>query len=179
MRRLHNNEQLLLSSIPTTYNSQNYSLSNQIDPINDLFPTDLLKQMQVELQAILLEKKMSNPINNKFISLNNILPKEIDQEFTFSTNENISAAINQEFYKEFVSSENMFSEAIKKIDQIHKKKRNRNRKRKHKKKIEKICVECQTKETPEWRSGPNGYATLCNACGLRAAKRKKIEKSRN
>ncbi|KAH3744818.1 hypothetical protein Pelo_13783 [Pelomyxa schiedti] len=29
------------------------------------------------------------------------------------------------------------------------------------------CVNCGTRETPEWRSGPAGYSTLCNACGLR------------
>lgn len=29
------------------------------------------------------------------------------------------------------------------------------------------CHSCQTTETPEWRRGPDGARTLCNACGLR------------
>jgi hypothetical protein len=28
------------------------------------------------------------------------------------------------------------------------------------------CHMCNTRETPEWRSGPDGPRTLCNACGL-------------
>lgn len=40
-----------------------------------------------------------------------------------------------------------------------------------------ICAVCKTTETPEWRRGPNGPATLCNACGIRWAN--KIKKERN
>lgn len=32
------------------------------------------------------------------------------------------------------------------------------------------CHRCGTTETPEWRRGPNGLRTLCNACGLYHAK---------
>ncbi|CCF48912.1 hypothetical protein NDA11_006881 [Ustilago hordei] len=32
------------------------------------------------------------------------------------------------------------------------------------------CLGCQAKETPEWRKGPMGPRTLCNACGLLYAK---------
>ncbi|EGG20493.1 putative GATA-binding transcription factor [Cavenderia fasciculata] len=41
-----------------------------------------------------------------------------------------------------------------------------------------ICFKCQTKTTPEWRKGPEGPATLCNACGLSYAKKLKIEANR-
>lgn len=34
----------------------------------------------------------------------------------------------------------------------------------------KNCHRCGTSETPEWRRGPNGPRTLCNACGLFHAK---------
>ena len=39
------------------------------------------------------------------------------------------------------------------------------------------CQQCGTTSTPEWRRGPNGFRTLCNACGLYHAKmaRKKGE----
>ncbi|PWN52900.1 GATA-domain-containing protein, partial [Violaceomyces palustris] len=32
------------------------------------------------------------------------------------------------------------------------------------------CQACGTNETPEWRRGPDGARTLCNACGLHFAK---------
>ncbi|KAL2799518.1 hypothetical protein BJX66DRAFT_333000 [Aspergillus keveii] len=38
------------------------------------------------------------------------------------------------------------------------------------------CADCGTSDSPEWRKGPDGPKTLCNACGLRWAKR---EKKRN
>ncbi|CAL5098110.1 unnamed protein product [Urochloa decumbens] len=31
----------------------------------------------------------------------------------------------------------------------------------------KRCVHCGSSETPQWRSGPEGRRTLCNACGVR------------
>ncbi|KAI8913110.1 hypothetical protein DFJ77DRAFT_466811 [Powellomyces hirtus] len=31
----------------------------------------------------------------------------------------------------------------------------------------KLCESCLTTESPEWRKGPSGLKTLCNACGLR------------
>ena len=36
-----------------------------------------------------------------------------------------------------------------------------------------VCHFCGRKETPEWRKGPSGPATLCNACGLQWAKKQK------
>ena len=32
------------------------------------------------------------------------------------------------------------------------------------------CHSCNRAETPEWRRGPDGARTLCNACGLRTFK---------
>ncbi|XP_078165297.1 uncharacterized protein LOC144560012 [Carex rostrata] len=32
---------------------------------------------------------------------------------------------------------------------------------------DKRCTHCQTKKTPQWRAGPTGAKTLCNACGVR------------
>ncbi|KAH6609209.1 cutinase palindrome-binding [Trichoderma cornu-damae] len=39
-----------------------------------------------------------------------------------------------------------------------------------------VCTDCGILDSPEWRKGPSGPKTLCNACGLRWAKR---EKKRN
>lgn len=36
-----------------------------------------------------------------------------------------------------------------------------------------VCTDCGTLDSPEWRKGPNGPKTLCNACGLRWAKKVK------
>ncbi|ORX80255.1 hypothetical protein K493DRAFT_150413, partial [Basidiobolus meristosporus CBS 931.73] len=34
-----------------------------------------------------------------------------------------------------------------------------------------VCAECGTTNSPEWRKGPSGAKTLCNACGLRWSKK--------
>merc|ERR1712137_1376552 len=39
------------------------------------------------------------------------------------------------------------------------------------------CRICKTTNTPEWRRGPDGYKSLCNACGLRYSADLKKEKS--
>ncbi|KAI9183269.1 hypothetical protein H9P43_004186 [Blastocladiella emersonii ATCC 22665] len=40
---------------------------------------------------------------------------------------------------------------------------------------ERVCIDCGTTQSPEWRKGPTGAKTLCNACGLRYAKKVKTE----
>jgi PAS domain S-box-containing protein len=46
---------------------------------------------------------------------------------------------------------------------------NRSNDRKKKTKIadEYVCTDCGTLDSPEWRKGPNGPKTLCNACGCK------------
>jgi len=39
------------------------------------------------------------------------------------------------------------------------------------------CLSCGTTETPEWRKGPQGSNTLCNACGIRWSKKIRAEKN--
>jgi hypothetical protein len=39
------------------------------------------------------------------------------------------------------------------------------------------CHSCNISETPEWRRGPDGARTLCNACGLRTCKQYILEKT--
>ncbi|KAG0946851.1 hypothetical protein G6F57_004445 [Rhizopus arrhizus] len=57
------------------------------------------------------------------------------------------------------------------------------KKRKQKKKstetsdIPKMCAQCQSTDSPEWRKGPNGPKELCNACGLRYAKTLAVKKA--
>lgn len=40
------------------------------------------------------------------------------------------------------------------------------------------CLQCSKTNTPEWRKGPCGPNTLCNACGLQYAKVLKQERER-
>lgn len=51
--------------------------------------------------------------------------------------------------------------------------RSGDKKKKQKMAEEYVCTDCGTLESPEWRKGPMGPKTLCNACGLRWAKREK------
>ncbi|KAK2073902.1 hypothetical protein P8C59_008145 [Phyllachora maydis] len=50
-------------------------------------------------------------------------------------------------------------------------------KKKQKLAEEYVCTDCGTLESPEWRKGPSGPKTLCNACGLRWAKKEKKKSS--
>ena len=54
---------------------------------------------------------------------------------------------------------------------VDKDSRNReDKKKKLKVADEYVCTDCGTLDSPEWRKGPNGPKTLCNACGLHYAK---------
>lgn len=44
------------------------------------------------------------------------------------------------------------------------------KKKKQKIADEYVCTDCGTLDSPEWRKGPQGPKSLCNACGLRWAK---------
>jgi len=50
------------------------------------------------------------------------------------------------------------------------------KRRKRKVRTDLQCEQCGTKESPEWRKGPTGNQTLCNACGLRFAKKSRTKK---
>ncbi|KAL6713857.1 white collar 2 type of transcription factor [Lecanora helva] len=60
---------------------------------------------------------------------------------------------------------------------IDKDNRGGDKKKKLKVADEYVCTDCGTLDSPEWRKGPNGPKTLCNACGLRWAKKEKKERT--
>jgi len=45
-------------------------------------------------------------------------------------------------------------------------------------KSSRVCKNCGAKSTPEWRRGPEGPHTLCNACGLQFIKKQKRQQQR-
>ncbi|KAK1547472.1 GATA zinc finger [Colletotrichum paranaense] len=53
------------------------------------------------------------------------------------------------------------------------------KKKKLKTSEEYVCTDCGTLDSPEWRKGPSGPKTLCNACGLRWAKKEKKNRHGN
>lgn len=53
----------------------------------------------------------------------------------------------------------------KKVGLVKKKAMRRGRRRGRK--IKRRCSHCQAEQTPQWRAGPMGRNSLCNACGLR------------
>ncbi|KAI8376354.1 uncharacterized protein BYT42DRAFT_384070 [Radiomyces spectabilis] len=71
------------------------------------------------------------------------------------------------FSEEFDDSEyRMIRRARKMPDQTRSKYQRRNKRSL----VGLYCHSCQTTETPEWRRGPDGARTLCNACGLHYSK---------
>ena len=50
---------------------------------------------------------------------------------------------------------------------VDKEARGGDKKKKLKVADEYVCTDCGTLDSPEWRKGPNGPKTLCNACGCR------------
>ena len=42
------------------------------------------------------------------------------------------------------------------------------------KKMRRACLQCGAVKTPQWRMGPRGKKTLCNACGVKHLKRERI-----
>ncbi|KIM97967.1 hypothetical protein OIDMADRAFT_168322 [Oidiodendron maius Zn] len=56
---------------------------------------------------------------------------------------------------------------------INKEQKGTDKKKKIKLPEEYVCTDCGTLDSPEWRKGPSGPKTLCNACGLRWAKKEK------
>ncbi|CAL4985405.1 unnamed protein product [Urochloa decumbens] len=43
---------------------------------------------------------------------------------------------------------------------------------------QRVCSHCHSPDTPQWRAGPDGPGTLCNACGIRYAANKLLPEYR-
>ncbi|CAO3610342.1 unnamed protein product [Mucor hiemalis] len=94
---------------------------------------------------------------------------------TYSNNNNIPDdwmdANNSSDLEDFISGYNKEDNST--IQESSERKDKWKRRKKHKGADEYVCADCGTTSSPEWRKGPHGPKTLCNACGLRWAKKNK------
>lgn len=60
-----------------------------------------------------------------------------------------------------------FSNSKKKLDQNSKSITSRDRSASSSETVLRKCTHCESEKTPQWRTGPLGPKTLCNACGVR------------
>lgn len=58
---------------------------------------------------------------------------------------------------------------------VDKENRAGDKKKKMKVADEYVCTDCGTLDSPEWRKGPNGPKSLCNACGCKLLARRKYD----
>ncbi|KAI8887791.1 GATA-domain-containing protein [Backusella circina FSU 941] len=72
-----------------------------------------------------------------------------------------------------VAQEPFMNENIERANEINSNQPRKNKKKRVDNEVPKLCTDCGTTESPEWRKGPNGPKTLCNACGLRWSKKNK------
>ncbi|KAI8991589.1 hypothetical protein BDF20DRAFT_51810 [Mycotypha africana] len=117
--------------------------------IDDVFSTtERMLKLLNELQSTTatssttseLLKHVNNNNNNKFYSGNN------------------ETAVNDDY------------ELIRQARNLQKNSRSKYRRRSRTNMLGHRCHSCNTTDTPEWRRGPDGARTLCNACGLHYSK---------
>ncbi|KAJ3106514.1 hypothetical protein HDU97_006107 [Phlyctochytrium planicorne] len=77
------------------------------------------------------------------------------------------------YCKEVLGSDEMDMIRAKRLKSGDEGEREVKRRRSRKSEAATRCQSCQATQTPEWRRGPHGRRTLCNACGLTYAKMRK------
>lgn len=81
--------------------------------------------------------------------------------------ESVNHGENNYIGRELTESPSMKNKKVHLASAPNTQKINKPRTKHHKIKKQKIkCKHCESIETPEWRRGPDGSRTLCNACGL-------------
>eukprot|EP01133_Synstelium_polycarpum_P001478 gene1478-1716_t len=157
------------TAVSTTTNNNNNALVTMDDPFtkktddqwrkleyytNDLshFIFETLKTKDFN-QIAMLSSKMSEITNTvKEIEITNAIFKKLPPQTRARKNRSTKA---EKLKKDPLSVKRLFVTSPKKKGQY--------------------CTLCGTMETPEWRKGPAGHKTLCNACGLHYAKNLKRE----
>ncbi|KAI9295393.1 hypothetical protein K502DRAFT_324360 [Neoconidiobolus thromboides FSU 785] len=122
---------------------------------------DRLTKRLLELQRESQEQNNTNDNSLKTNSGNN----NISEVINYATGSSESVPPNNGNNKQLPPTMN--APSIDATKKIKKTKRQRAEEETH------VCTDCGTVDSPEWRKGPQGPKTLCNACGLRYAKKNK------
>ncbi|KAI8074219.1 uncharacterized protein B0P05DRAFT_547743 [Gilbertella persicaria] len=122
---------------------------NQI--IDEIYSTtesllNSLKEYEIRQQRNSMEEDMAHEMPHKF----NGMDEDIHTKMNEATSEE---------YKLIRQARNL-QESV----------RPKYRRRSKRSMVGQRCHSCNTSETPEWRRGPDGARTLCNACGLHYSK---------
>ncbi|CAH8386063.1 unnamed protein product [Eruca vesicaria subsp. sativa] len=101
-----------------------------------------------------IRSKRKRPTIPKFISLHSFLSEMLEKEFAMDESDSEETYLSSENpskkRRKKNSSNNPHSPEPFNADGTIRK-----------------CTHCETTKTPQWREGPNGPKTLCNACGVR------------
>lgn len=130
------------------------NVQNIIDEFLNLFCS--LKTIFYDLKTMILcyneEERLKKLLSDLALNKNKDGPIETKKsDFSYHSEKTNSQENNNEDKKNSLSL---------------KKKRVKKNKSQALKMLNKFCSHCSTSETSEWRKGPNGLRTLCNACGL-------------
>lgn len=111
------------------------------------------------------------------------IPSEYTIQFSSAKKEDIHPVADKNLSDDglFYSDSNSFSKSpITFVNEDPRSVANKKEQSKQAKKPAKMkCRKCCTTSTPEWRSGPNGKNSLCNACGLKWSKSQQKESINN
>ncbi|KAI9476132.1 MAG: hypothetical protein EXX96DRAFT_575891 [Benjaminiella poitrasii] len=156
--------------------------SSSLEPTSKL--QNIIEQCTMVYQKVskyrvdpLRESERNQIIDDVFDITENMLTslkelEETNQEHPPETNTNSNNAINPliQPINSTNCSANMDYELIRQARNLQKNFRPKYRRRNRANLAGNICHSCNTTDTPEWRRGPDGARTLCNACGLHYAK---------
>ncbi|KAH3672692.1 hypothetical protein WICMUC_004098 [Wickerhamomyces mucosus] len=90
----------------------------------------------------------------------------IDQLISFKAEEHITEIWNKNHKNYFTELKERKLSIANRGTKRNLTKRQKNTKRSVKIELNDLCDQCGATDTPEWRKGPKGPRTLCNACGL-------------
>lgn len=125
-----------------------------------------------ELKIMKYNYKLENEIETRQLERKWIYEKDrgspiLQHIGSNSSCENINQGDNNCFERDFTESPPAKSKPLHLPKRPNTQKVSKPRAKLHKINKEKIkCKHCESIETPEWRRGPDGSRTLCNACGL-------------
>ncbi|KAI8336217.1 hypothetical protein BC941DRAFT_503135 [Chlamydoabsidia padenii] len=89
---------------------------------------------------------------------------------THTAHEILDSLVSMQQQQEAATSNEAEYEMIRQARNWKENRKPKYRRRSKRSMIGQQCHSCHTSETPEWRRGPDGARTLCNACGLHYSK---------